>query len=65
MTPKYFINKTYPVDIHSTTKAIVTLIKLKDFGSNLEFYDRIVSWMIENMLDKKGYFYSKKKMLYE
>ncbi len=59
--PKYYINKTYPVDIHSAAQAIVTLMQLEDFSSDLGLCDRIVNWMIEKMQDKKGYFYYQKR----
>lgn len=59
--PKYFCNRVYPLDIHSACQAIITLIQLKEYGTDLELCDKIVKWMIDNMWDeKKGYFYYQK-----
>jgi len=59
--PKYFYNKIYPHDIHSACQAIITLIQLKEYGSDIELCKRVYDWMIKNMWDeKKGYFYYQK-----
>lgn len=59
--PKYFYNKIYPLDIHSACQAIITLIQLKEYGSDMELCKRIYEWMIKNMWDeKRGYFYYQK-----
>lgn len=62
--PKYFHNKIYPFDIHSASQAIVTLLQLKDYGADQVLCKKIISWMIRNMQDKKGYFYYQKKRLF-
>jgi rhamnogalacturonyl hydrolase YesR len=61
-TPKYYHDRTYPIDIHAPAQALV-------FFSNLgepyrPFTDKIAGWMIENMQDKKGFFYFQKKKHY-
>jgi rhamnogalacturonyl hydrolase YesR len=58
--PKYYHNKTYPLDIHGAAQAVVTLVRLKDLGADMGLCERIVTWMIENMQDEKGYFYYQK-----
>jgi len=59
-TPKYFPHKIFPIDIHSATQAVITLLQLKDYGADRELCKRIACWMIENLQDKKGYFYYQK-----
>ena len=56
--PKYYPNRLYPADAHSTAAAIVTLVELRGrFPGTLELADRIASWSIENMRSSDGYFY--------
>ena len=55
--PKYYHNKTYPIDIHCPAQIIVTLSKLKVFQKHQELMVKVLNWTIDNMQDKKGYFY--------
>jgi len=59
-TPKYYYNKVYPIDIHSASQAIITLIQLKNYGADMDLCTRIVQWMIKKMQDDSGYFYYQK-----
>jgi len=68
-TPKYYHDKTYPIDIHSAAQAIVFFSRMG--GQYRELADRIthwmitnMHWMITNMQDKKGYFYFQKHRFY-
>jgi len=57
-TPKYYNNKTYPIDIHAPAQFIATLYKLDVFKENQILIDKVLNWTIENMQDKdKGFFY--------
>ncbi len=56
-TPKYYHNKTYPIDIHCPGQLLVTLEKLHVFEENKELATKVLNWTIKNMQDKKGYFY--------
>jgi hypothetical protein len=56
-TPKYYHNKTYPIDIHCPAQLFVTLSRFKRFSDNKELADKVMDWAIKNMQDKKGYFY--------
>jgi rhamnogalacturonyl hydrolase YesR len=58
--PKYFYDKTFPIDIHCASQAIITLLQLKDYGADNELCNNVMSWMITNMQAKKGYFYYQK-----
>lgn len=59
--PKYYNNSIYPVDIHTTSQLIVTTHKLNLYETNKELVDKVLSWTIQNMQSKKGYFYFQKK----
>lgn len=56
-TPKYYHNKTYPIDIHSPAQLIVTLTKTGMLNSYTELVDNVLEWTIKNMQDQKGFFY--------
>jgi hypothetical protein len=59
------IPKVYPVEIHNQSQGIITFIKHKDYDlSYEEFAKTIADWTIENMQDKKGYFYYQKHRFY-
>ncbi|MDC0957662.1 delta-aminolevulinic acid dehydratase [Flavobacteriaceae bacterium] len=55
--PKYYHNKTYPIDIHCPAQVIVTLSKLKMFKENELLLSKVLDWTINNMQHKKGYFF--------
>ena len=56
-TPKYYDDKTYPIDIHCPGQLLVTLARLHKYSSHRELADKVLSWTIRNMQDRKGYFY--------
>ena len=56
-TPKYYHNKTYPIDIHCPGQLFVTLSKTKTFDRHKDLADKVIKWTIDNMQDSKGYFY--------
>ncbi len=56
--PKYFHNRTYPIDIHSVAQSIITLVELKDLDeSGVGVANCIYTWAVQNMRDDEGYFY--------
>jgi len=55
--PKYYNNKTYPIDIHSPSQLIVTLCRLNRIKENKELAKKVILWTIKNMQSKKGSFY--------
>lgn len=56
--PKYYPDRLYPADVHSTAAAIVTLVELRGhFSGTLELADQIANWTMENMRSSEGYFY--------
>lgn len=56
-TPKYYHNKTYPIDIHCPGQLWVTLSEMKHWQGNSALCDKVASWTIKNMQSPKGYFF--------
>lgn len=56
--PNYYHNRGYPIDIQCASQAIDTLVYFSDYDpSGLKLAQKVVDWTIENMQDKRGYFY--------
>ena len=56
-TPKYYDNRTYPIDIHCPGQLLVTLARLHKTEEYNDIAGKVIDWTIRNMQDKKGYFY--------
>ena len=56
-TPKYYHDRTYPIDIHCPAQIVVTLHHLNKISENCELIDKVLNWTVVNMQDKSGYFY--------
>lgn len=63
-TPKYYNNKTYPIDIHSPAQLILTLCNTGRLKDNMALAERVLTWTIKNMQDPSGFFYYQKHRLY-
>jgi len=57
-TPKYYHDRTYPIDIHSPAQAICFFSR--EGKEYKELIDRIVNWMMQNMYSGRGFFYFRK-----
>lgn len=55
--PKYYHNKTYPIDIHAPAQLITTLCRTNRLVNNHELANKVLNWTINNMQSSKGYFY--------
>ena len=56
--PRYFHNRTYPVDIHCVAQSIITLLGLKDLDpGNVELARSVFQWAMNHMWDERGFFY--------
>ena len=55
--PKYYSNRTYPIDIHCPAQVLVTLARLHKIGGYKEIVEKVIEWTICNMQNRKGYFY--------
>lgn len=57
-TPKYFNNRTYPIDIHAPAQLIATLYRLDVLNKHKKLVNKILNWTINHMQDTgKGHFY--------
>lgn len=56
-TPKYYDNKMYPIDIHCPGQLAVTVSRMNLWKKDKVLVDKVLNWAIDNMQDKKGYFY--------
>ncbi|MEW6208198.1 MAG: hypothetical protein AB1631_07515 [Acidobacteriota bacterium] len=59
-TPRYYHDRAYPIDIHSSAQAIITFIEMGDDHRAA----RSMKWAVENMQDEGGSFYFQKHRLY-
>ena len=57
-TPKYYHDRTYPIDIHSPAQAICFFCR--EGGEYQGLTDRIINWMLQNMYSGRGFFYFRK-----
>lgn len=56
--PRYFHNRTYPIDIHSVAQSVITLLELRDLrDANLQYAFSVAKWALDHMWDQEGYFY--------
>ena len=63
--PKYYHDSLYPIDIHCSAQGIITCLKLREYDErSLPLAKKIARWAIDNMQDKKGYFYYQKTKWY-
>jgi rhamnogalacturonyl hydrolase YesR len=59
--PRYYHNKTWPVDIQCVSQAIDTLCFFGDeHPEGLNLATKVADWAITNLRDKSGYFYYRK-----
>ncbi|HUO25029.1 MAG TPA: hypothetical protein VMU61_05135 [Candidatus Aquilonibacter sp.] len=56
--PRYFHNRTYPIDIHCVAQSILTLVALQDLDSGNEaLADGVAGWAMKHLWDERGFFY--------
>lgn len=56
--PKYFHNRTFPIDMHSVAQSIITLLTFKDLDeNNVSFAFTVLKWAMTHMWDERGCFY--------
>ena len=56
--PRYYHNRTYPIDIHSIAQSIITLVEFRDLAEgNISLAHSVFNWGIKNMWDARGFFY--------
>ena len=63
--PKYFHNRTFPIDIHSAAQSIITLVRFKALSeSSLPLAMSVLDWSLGHLLSGQGYFYYQKTTHY-
>ena len=56
--PRYYHDRTFPIDIHSVAQSIITLLNLRDLeGRNIDLAISVYRWAMNNMWNDKGYFF--------
>jgi hypothetical protein len=56
--PKYYHDRTYPIDSQCASQAIETLANFADYDpGSLALSLKVAKWTIENLQDQGGYFY--------
>lgn len=55
--PKYYHDKTYPIDIHCPAELLVVLSLFDKTEEYKALTQKVLTWTISNMQDKKGFFY--------
>ncbi len=62
--PKYFHNRTYPIDIHCVAESLITLCRFAgEDPSSLDQASQVYRWTTENLWDKRGFFYYQRRRL--
>jgi hypothetical protein len=60
--PKYFHDRTYPIDVHCVAQSIITLVDLADRDdSSIELAYSVYNWAMANLWDPRGYFNYQKR----
>ena len=56
--PRYFHDRTYPLDVHSVAQSIITLIALKNLDpDNVRLAHAVFRWAMAHLWDDRGFFY--------
>lgn len=56
--PRYFHNRTYPIDTHSVAQTLLTLVEFQDLDeANLDLARSVYDWTMKHMWDEAGFFY--------
>ena len=63
--PRYFHDRTHPIDIHCVAQSIITLVELKDCDPGaLRAAHTVLRWAMTHMWDPRGFFYYQVLRLY-
>lgn len=56
--PRYFHNRTYPIDVHCVAQSILTLLDFSDGDDEcMRLAKRVYEWSVDHMWDDRGFFY--------
>jgi hypothetical protein len=62
--PRYYHDRTYPIDIQCAAQSIETLCRFRHERGALEMSEKVAQWTIRHMRDKSGYFYFQRHPAY-
>jgi hypothetical protein len=63
--PKYYHDSLYPADAHAAATAIITLLELQGLDrSALPLAEKIATWTIRNLRDRRGFFYYQRRRFF-
>jgi len=63
--PKYYPDRLYPADVHSAASAMIALVELRGrIPGTMILADKIATWAIENLWDRRGFFYYQRRRFY-
>ena len=56
--PRYFHDRTYPIDVHSVAQSIITLVQLETLHpDNRALAAAVFRWAMAHLWDRRGFFY--------
>lgn len=56
--PRYFHDRTYPIDIHCVAQSLITLIEFQHLNpASGKMAEKVLGWTLDHMWDDTGYFY--------
>jgi hypothetical protein len=55
--PRYYDNKTFPIDIHAPAQLMATLFKMNRMAEHRDLADKVLDWTIRKMQASGGYFF--------
>ncbi|HTP70359.1 MAG TPA: hypothetical protein VMJ35_15725 [Dongiaceae bacterium] len=56
--PRYFHDRTYPIDIHCVAQSLITLTQFQHLDpSSALLAEKVAAWTLDHMWDKRGFFY--------
>ena len=63
--PKYYHDDPYPADAHAAASAIVTLLECRKLDDDaVQLAQKVASWTIQHLRDKRGFFYYQRRRFY-
>ena len=63
--PKYYDDNPYPADAHAAASAIVTFLECRRLDNDaLKMAQKVASWTIQHLRDKRGFFYYQRRRFY-
>lgn len=65
-TPKYYDKQTFPIDMHTSSQALITLLRLCKSKDDYQLADSVLDWSLENMWNENtGWFTYQKEKLFD